>query len=529
MLFCKYTLYVVGALYSLAQVAHGIEVTRNVVFSDSLIDTDVIVDTGFGVSFLSQGSVPISMDGDITNNGVFCLGLTKFGTISSDSITNNGQMFLQTENFAGSKDFQATNLLNNGFLSFTRNSFGSISITGSFINKGVVYINYPSDSVVLEGPTGGIVNDGVIEVYGGLTPYNISFSNIVGTGCTYLDDSYRYLQLFDLSKPFNQTIYAKTSFAQLSFTGPQLAESIPVIRLPPDSFAYLLVGPQLSEYPTYTYNNVTGMLNLTVPTGSFIFDVGPNLAQYYEAICNTDKVATPCMQIKSNSNAEMPSNCQASIDVDKVTTNLCPIQKALPAPLTTKASYQSNTITKIVSYETTLDTDGLPSTLITTEYFIPSFSLPSPYTTTITNGLLTQTEVVSYFTTTGYLPNLPELTTLPYLGTTTSTISVPFLIPHPYTSTFTDLNMTVSEIISYYSTTGSDGKPATGTTTSTLTATSYITTTTTDYPMGTTHITKDYTSEGTWSSSVTYSTAVETYIIKILSTGTGIETLSTIY
>ena len=150
MLFCKYTLYVVGALYSLAQVAHGIEVTRNVVFSDSLIDTDVIVDTGFGVSFLSQGSVPISMDGDITNNGVFCLGLTKFGTISSDSITNNGQMFLQTEDFAGSKGFQATNLLNNGFLSFTRNSFGSISITGSFINKGVVYINYPSDSVVLE-------------------------------------------------------------------------------------------------------------------------------------------------------------------------------------------------------------------------------------------------------------------------------------------------------------------------------------------------------------------------------------------
>ena len=62
-------------------------------------------------------------------------------------------------------------------------------------------------------------------------------------------------------------------------------------------------------------DSVTGMLNLTVPTGSFIFDVGPNLAQYYEAICNTDKVATPCMQIKSNSNAEMPSNCQASIAV----------------------------------------------------------------------------------------------------------------------------------------------------------------------------------------------------------------------
>ena len=381
MLFCQCTLYVVGALYSLTQVAYGIEITRNMTVNMSTIDTDVIVDTGFGVSFLSQGTVPISMDGDITNSGVFCLGLTNFGTISSDSITNNGQMFLQTEDIAGSKGFQATNLLNNGLLSFTPSSIGNISITGSFINKGVVYINNPGGPVALEGPTGGIVNDGVVKVYGGPVSEYISFSGIVGTGCIYF--YYSYSPNIDLSKPFNQTIYAPINL-WMSFTGPQLAESIPVVRLPPDTYAYLLVGPQIYQVPTYTYNNVTGMLHITVPTGSFIFDVGLNLnsSQFYAGTCKNIGVGTPCIKIQSNSNAEMPSNCQASIDVDKVTTNLCPIQKALPAPLTTKASYQSNTITKIVSYETTLDTDGLPSTLITTEYFIPSFSLPSPYTTT---------------------------------------------------------------------------------------------------------------------------------------------------
>ena len=88
--------------------------------------------------------------------------------------------------------------------------------------------------------------------------------------------------------------------------------------------------------------------------------------------------------------------------------------------------------------------------------------------------------------------------------------------------------MTVSEIISYYSTTGSDGEPATGTTTSTLTATIYITTTVTDYLMGTTHITRDHTSQGTWASLTTYSTEIETYIIRASPTGTGVETLSTI-
>ena len=70
------------------------------------------------------------------------------------------------------------------------------------------------------------------------------------------------------------------------------------------------------------------------------------------------------------------------------------------------------------------------------------------------------------------------------------------------------------------------GKPATGTTTSTLTATSYVTTTVTDYMMGTTHITRDHTSQGTWASSTTYSTEIETYAIRAFPTEAGVETIS---
>lgn len=103
MLLDRIIIYVVGILYSLLQTALSLEITRDAVIDEPLIDTDVTVDAGFGVSFLSNGSTPISMDGNIANNGVFCFGLPKFGTISSTTITNNGQMFLQAENFGTSK------------------------------------------------------------------------------------------------------------------------------------------------------------------------------------------------------------------------------------------------------------------------------------------------------------------------------------------------------------------------------------------------------------------------------------------
>ena len=526
----KTSIYVTTVLWSLLQPALGLEITRDVVFNDPLIDMDVTVDAGFGVSFLSQGSVPISMENnDVANNGVFCLGISKFGTISSGTITNNGQMFLQAKNVGTTQALQATTLINNNFLTFFDNAPVNLSITESFINKGLIYFNYAQDEITIEGPPDGIVNDGVINLYAATYVF---ISGIVGTGCIILNQA--NLQEIDVSKPFNQTIYAQRNVPWIHLIGKQLPDSIIVLRsdLWQTQTLELLLGPANNKQaPAYTYNNITGILNMTISKGSFVLDVGPSLntTLFTSGSCyQTTTDFYPCLGIMANSQAEEPSNCKTNIDINQSSDSLCPRELTLPKPLTTKASYDYNSITKIVSYETTLASDGLPSTVTTTEYFIPSFTLPSPYTTTLVNGGKTITEVVSYFTTTGYISQLPELTTLPFVGTTTRTLSDPFSIPPPYTSTLTEDDMTVSEIISYYSTTGSDGEPATGTTTSTLTATIYITTTVTDYLMGTTHITRDHTSQGTWASLTTYSTEIETYIIRASPTGTGVETLSTI-
>ena len=261
MLFYKSSIYVSTLLCFLMHPALGVEITRDVVFNVPLLDMDVTVDAGFAVSFLSQGSVPISMEnGDIANNGVFCLGNSNFGTISSGTITNNGPMFLQAENVERTQALQATTLINNNFLTFYGGGAVNLSITESFINKGLIYFNFPDNPITIEGPASGIVNDGVIDIYftGQAT---ISISSIVGTGCVVLNQG--NFPAFDLSKSFNQTIYVEDGYSWIRFFGKQLPDSIPVVRAADFSNGRIMIvvgsAETTPERPTFIFNNITGI------------------------------------------------------------------------------------------------------------------------------------------------------------------------------------------------------------------------------------------------------------------------------
>ncbi|CCD25723.1 uncharacterized protein NDAI_0F04050 [Naumovozyma dairenensis CBS 421] len=146
----------------------------------------------------------------------------------------------------------------------------------------------------------------------------------------------------------------------------------------------------------------------------------------------------------------------------------------VPPPYTTTVVSGSSTETDIVSYYSTTDSEGKPSTGVTT-IPIPGSSaaassgasgVPPPYTTTVVSGSSTETDIVSYYSTTDS-EGKPStgVTTIPILGSSAAASSGASGVPPPYTTTVVSGSSTETDIVSYYSTTDSEGKPSTGVTT----------------------------------------------------------------
>lgn len=511
---------------SLIGLTSCLEITRNVTFNDETINENVVVDAGKGVSFLSTTAIPISMDGDITNNGVFCFGFTNHGKLTSSDIMNYGQMFLGVGGSADGGVLNVGDLYNYNYLSFTGSDYLTLVATGNFVNEGYIDITAVTNGISLTGPTGGIINNGVITATN-MAQSDYKINAIVGTGCI-VNSGFSQWPEFDLSQPFNQTIYNESPVMWAYFGATQSPNSIPVIRglsSASKGSAQLLIGsvnPVI--YPQnliYKYDTATGRLNFTANGRSFLFDIGLGFdpTQFSTGGCQGKAGTYACITYEGASlNEKIPSNCQINIQSDLTYETVCPAATPLPPPITSTAPYYSETIEEIISYSSFLDSDGLPTTTSTTTYVVPTLVLPPPYLTTTTKSATTVSELVSYSFTHGAISGMPALSDVPMYITTTSTIPAGFSIPPPYTTTVITDSMAVSELVSFYST-DSDSTPMTGTTTITFPQTRNVTTTVTEYLMGTTHLSKVFTSTGTWQSTSTYSTTVETYVIRTESTG----------
>ena len=166
--------------------------------------------------------------------------------------------------------------------------------------------------ITIQGPADGIVNNGVMKfrVIDGVT-----ISSVIGSGCIWLEQASD--STYDLSKPFNQTLYTEDGISYLHFIGQQLPESIPVIRAnwlsKNDIEVAIGAGPESNAVPDLFYTNATGMLNVTFSTGSYLFDVGPgfSLTDFVATVCpsTTTSVDFPCVLITSSMDSEVPSSC----------------------------------------------------------------------------------------------------------------------------------------------------------------------------------------------------------------------------
>ncbi|CCC70509.1 hypothetical protein NCAS_0F00250 [Naumovozyma castellii] len=395
---------------------------------------------------------------------------------------------------------------------YNYNSFGIststdgivISFSSNFVNEGFMYIWNNDVHTTFEGPESGIINNGVITFEE--TPPTMS--PLLGTGCTEFD--YGDQITFDVSVPFNQTLYFRPDLQrlQLNFTGPPLPGNNIVLR----GFSATYSRPiSVDYYPettdpglfSYAYNNVTGILNYMTPGGTFIFDIGTG---FNESIFDLSKPGTITLGLL-NVAQTVPSNCPADPHITNGNLLPCGEPGSLPDPVTVVSSYYQYNITEVLSYYSTTASDRLPSTATNVSYYIPSLSIPPPSTTTVSYDDFLETLLISYYATPlTYM----GLTNVPFIRSTYYTL---IAFPSPYTTTLTTDSMTVSGVVSFYTTSDSFNS-FTASSTSYFTKTKNVTTTVTEYPMGTIYPTSWISKLVSGTSTTTYSTSIETYVVK---------------
>ena len=295
-------------------------------------------------------------------------------------------------------------------------------------------------------------------------------------------------------------------YAPLIFTGPPLPDNNIVLRGFSATYSRPLSVDYYSETTdpglfSYAYNNVTGILNYMTPGGTFIFDIGTGFNESTIDLSIPGTINLGPLNVAQTA----PSNCPADPSTDADGVFPCKyFGLLLPDPVTKVSSYYQGNITEVISYYYTIASDRLPSVAANVLYYIPSISIPPPYTTTATYGSEVDTQLFSYY-----------LTPSSYMGLT----NLPFLRSHgrflyfPYTTTLTTDSMTVSGLVSFY-TVSDDFNQYVESTTLYFTKTKNVTTTVTEYPMGTIYPTNWIFKLISGTSTTTYSTSIETYVVK---------------
>lgn len=288
------------------------------IIGSQTIDDGITVDAGITGGFLKFSLIEI--EGDITNNGVLCVG--GYGgdsnlniDIFSPTLANNGVMLVGNW-FNDFYFLKGDNFYNDGYFGMctstptTDPQFAvEISFLTSFVNEGTMFLYNNDLNTTLQGPTSGIINNGLLEVMwmpGVLGP-------IIGTGCFEItEDAIDYID-FDLSKPFNQTVWINEgdTYPQIRFHGPPLPNNNVLLR------GHKTLPWLLSVYSndtitdlglfTYTYNNLTGMLDYMAPGGTFTINIGTG---FNETNFRMDGVNGPALEIPPPTiPQERPSNC----------------------------------------------------------------------------------------------------------------------------------------------------------------------------------------------------------------------------
>ena len=481
---------------------------RSAIFSGSqTVDDGITVASGVEAGFEAFELVTINGDISIADSGQLCVG--QYGVsgnsidITSGTLINNGNMFLSdwTDNTVS---LTGENFYNYGTFGISSSATHiTFLFSTNLVNDGNMFIWNNDAHTEFEGPESGAINNGVITF--DLCPPQIP--SFLGSGCIRL--KYADYMSIDVSSPFNQTLNVINPFTpKLNFTGSPLPNNNIVLRGFETDYPWQFITdyyPEATDVElfSYTYNNITGILNYMAPGSTYTFDIGTGFNE------STIDLGTPGMILVGplTVKQEAPTNCPAN-PYDN-TNGIFPCDDFFPIPsATTKiAPYYQDSITEIISYYSTIASDRLPTTVAITTYYIPSINVPPVYTTTFRYAATTFTEVISYYTAPG---TYMGLTNLPFIRTTSSKLTV---FPSPYATTLTTDSMTVSGVVSFYI--SSDiSKSFTASTTSFFTETKNVTTTVTEYPMGTIYPTSWFSKLINGTSTTTYSTSIETYVVK---------------
>ncbi|SCV99300.1 LAFE_0A00122g1_1 [Lachancea fermentati] len=383
---------------------------------------------------------------DLTVNGALYIGdynkrhsgITVDVIGTKNVVTNNGIIVVDNRNAtsAPTYDWSGAAFYNYGNLFFngrgdTGGSTYWINPYSTFVNEGIIMysqtVSRSGGSMHLGRDDSTITNDGTICLINALY---FQGSTITGNnGCINIgQNSNMWVTNTNTRKLSGQTIYMSSTSSSLR------------IDAYPPGFTFKIRGFQngnvigsSTAISSFSYDETSGILTMSVGSYRYSLDIGTGYdsSKFYTANANygygVGTVFSGGLYYNGAVSDEMPNECKACPEIPWFTYGNSISSSSvftIPPPYTTTETTDGSTFTEIFSYSST-NSDGKPATATTV------------YT------LSTSTS-----------------------GSTTSSTSV-FTIPPPYTTTETTDGSTFTEIFSY-SSTNSDGKPATATTIYTL-------------------------------------------------------------
>ncbi|CCD25334.1 uncharacterized protein NDAI_0F00150 [Naumovozyma dairenensis CBS 421] len=347
--------------------ALGLDISRNVTLAGSSSYQDgVSVAKGSTFSLVDGSSADIS--GDLSIEGTICLGSYQDTSsnmdvsVSAGSVSNSGSIVINPK---GSAKLDFGSFQNLGYIAITSGTQDTetFSAQQNFNNQGQMYFG-TSGPLEIEGPSSGIENSGTLAFVGNTITFK---TGITGDGCMSLQQS-TTLNV-DMDSSLEPTIwFGDDNSNTLILNGKQ--QNTPTIKGFGGSNTIVLnitTASNSTSTPALSYDGNTGIL--TVSGASTVkLDIGTGYDSSSFTVSGSSGIngvpdGTAVVGYNSNApDSNQPSSCQT---VSETPMSSCVVDFTIPDPITTSVVSGDATVSEVISYYSTTESDGFAATATT--------------------------------------------------------------------------------------------------------------------------------------------------------------------
>ena len=450
----------------------GLEISTNTVL-DGNVPANEAVTINSGAYLALIHGITQSISGDLKVDGSLFIGDTNSADpgmkVTLGNIDNSGTIVIDNRNATtgSTLNIGGSTFENDGYMYVAGSSTGivnswNIQPVDSIVNKGTMQFSQDKPGGLPEVVliANSIINDGTICLKNAKSRLQ---AQIDGNGCINVGDNAMFvIKERQYGVLGNQTLYMSSNTSVVYAGSAALTDNIHVAGFGNGNFLTFR-----TSITGWNYDANTGILSVNL----FIFinhqfNIGkgynPDLFQMRSITNNVtpDLVNNALVYEGVPPDISRPSACAPCQTIPWI-----PFPLEVPPPYTTTVTQSNSTIRELVSFYSTLS--GTATVIASSIYTLPPLiTEPVTYTKTVTANGTTITQVVTSFpnTITSSSNTISLITSSAQLALTSSepSTSDEDIMPPPFTTILITGSTTETVIISYFTTTDSQGDPSAG-------------------------------------------------------------------